>query len=163
MDAPRPVDLGPRATSLYKVLEAKSMAYAVCHRPGTQEPEAKCTLQKVKRCQGVSPWARLPASPDIALAATGKVVVAALTCPILGRAIGPITPYPIPEVLVAAHAAGPIFVVRLPPPILLPLPLCATTAPLREAQVHGTARFASPAIPLHPLVNVRLRSVLRAR
>ena len=117
--------------------------------------------EKVPR-HGVSPWARLLASPAIAPEATGKIQVAALTCPILGRAIGPITPLPPLEVPVAAHVADPIVVFRLPPPILLPLPLCATTAPLREAQVHRTARFASPAIPLHPLVNVHLRSVLIA-
>ena len=114
----------------------------------------------MKRWQGVSPWARLLASPAIAPEATGKIDVATLTCPILGRAIGPIAPHAPLEVPVAAHVADPIVVVRLPPPILLPLPLCATATPLREAQVHRTARFASPAIPLDPLVSVRLPSVL---
>ena len=63
------------------------------------------------------------------------------------------------EVPVAAHVADPIIVLRLPPPTLLPLPLCATDAPLREAQVHRVASNASPAIPLDPLVP----HVLRAR
>ena len=115
--------------------------------------------EKVPR-HGVSPWARPLASPAIAPEATGKIQVATLTCPILGRAIGPITPHPPLEVPVATHAADPIIVFRLPPPILLPLPLYATAAPLREAQVHRTARFACPAIPRDPIVSVLLLSVL---
>ena len=63
---------------------------------------------------GVSPWARLLASPAIAPEATGKIQVATLTCPILGRAIGPITPHPPLEVPVAARVADPIIVLRLP-------------------------------------------------
>ena len=101
-----------------------------------------------------SPWTRLLASPAVAEDATAKIPIATHTRPIPGRAIRPEAPRPPLEVPVSAHATSPIVLVWRPPPILLPLPLLATVAPLREAQVHRAAVTANPAIPLDPFVHV---------
>ena len=102
-----------------------------------------------------SPWMGLLAFVTVAPAATVPIQIATLACPIPGRAVRPNAPCAPLEVDVSADRAGPIFLLRLPKPIRLPLPLRPTLAPLVEAQVHRSAD-ANPAIPLHPFMIVGL-------